>query len=392
MGHIYLSVYQVNRENNFFTKKQLEHLNPPKEFDGFLLWAIWDDMPSGDSFKPPLHSGCVLSVNEMQCIAKQYGLETQLHFRNTHLWNRYIIERQNKNQVHPVISAFITNKKGIQYVEWDSFIDYLIDAPLSFELKNADKSAVIERIASLHKKYVDEVLKYKREDGGFLIYNHSIGYFVNAEFLGNSYNSKYYHSHIRRREAKRKDSTVGGGDGDIEIVTFLYSSYHYGGKIVKWYRHRIVKQTERFIYVEKLAFVGRAYMKKGWQNFIVHTCRLEKKELFENGFIYSKCIHDFFLTEEKLKETINSEGMKSFFKKNTFDGFDGFESVIAFDTEDACWAMNILKIKKGTALSESIIKKAFVAMAFKHHPDRGGEAEQFIKCEAAREFLLDQLN
>jgi hypothetical protein len=36
-----------------------------------------------------------------------------------------------------------------------------------------------------------------------------------------------------------------------------------------------------------------------------------------------------------------------------------------------------------TELNETIVKKVFVKMSFKHHPDMGGDAKEFIKCIAA---------
>jgi hypothetical protein len=43
-----------------------------------------------------------------------------------------------------------------------------------------------------------------------------------------------------------------------------------------------------------------------------------------------------------------------------------------------------------TELNETIVKKVFVKMSFKHHPDMGGDAQEFIKC-IAEDFLLDFL-
>ena len=57
---------------------------------------------------------------------------------------------------------------------------------------------------------------------------------------------------------------------------------------------------------------------------------------------------------------------------------------------ELAWALSFFEILE-TELNETIVKKVFVKMSFKHHPDMGGDAQEFIKCIAARDFLLDFL-
>jgi curved DNA-binding protein len=41
--------------------------------------------------------------------------------------------------------------------------------------------------------------------------------------------------------------------------------------------------------------------------------------------------------------------------------------------------------------SQDDIKKAYRSLANTHHPDKGGDSKEFIKCRAARDLLLNEI-
>jgi hypothetical protein len=63
----------------------MEYINPPKEVKEYILWGIWDDIPSRDMARPPIQSGCVFSREEIVGIAKKYGLNDKVNFNNDYV-------------------------------------------------------------------------------------------------------------------------------------------------------------------------------------------------------------------------------------------------------------------------------------------------------------------
>ena len=74
---------------------------------------------------------------------------------------------------------------------------------------------------------------------------------------------------------------------------------------------------------------------------------------------------------------------RAFFKRENFEN----DAIYEVPVNAVQWALNLLDIKKWPATND-IVKKAFRIAAMKHHPDRGGSAELFIKCKTAQEFLI----
>jgi hypothetical protein len=86
----------------------------------------------------------------------------------------------------------------------------------------------------------------------------------------------------------------------IEIVEFLYTQFLYAGKQVRWNRHRIVKYTEKYLYVENAILRG-GYLDENWKNFVIYTCRINKLELEEKGFLCKSRYLFNFLYKSKIE-------------------------------------------------------------------------------------------
>lgn len=378
-------MYTIDKENNFLNHDQIEYINPPKEVKEYILWGIWDDIPSRDMARPPIQSGCVFSREEIFDIAKKYGLDDKINFNNDYVWNKRLVEGGLLNHKNKTIHAYATKKGQISYYEWRSFLDYILNREPCLKLENISKKEIVERIVQSQR----ENLNY--DDLDFESHCDSM-----LRLFGNSFNNSYIGGYIRKNEAKRKSIVTDNSKGPkIEIVEFLYTQFLYAGKQVRWNRHRIVKYTEKYLYVEKMPYSGGGYLDENWKNFVIYTCRINKLELDEKGFFYVKAdIYLTFYTSQKLKEIIAKSNVKNYFKKikdRMFNGFDEADPIMVIPDAELAWALSFFEILE-TELNETIVKKAFVKMSFKHHPDMGGDAKEFIKCIAARDFLLDYLS
>ncbi|KJV08059.1 J domain-containing protein [Methylocucumis oryzae] len=309
-----------------------------------------------DVYRPPILSGLVYGQPSVVNIAKQYCMDGLIIFNNNHHANQLLLEFSKYNS--GIISYA---KKGIDKYDlaiWTNRLHYLCNIEPIFERRNLTEN-------ELHTLLI--------EKQGFSEQNYLSGYVIN---------------YIRKKEAIKRFKTK-PQKSDIFIIEFIYkvrNKNHYEKQT--WYRHRIIKKTKSNIFVELFPYCGCSYLKQGWQSQISYAFMVKRDDFEKNGYAaYSNGYMLYSKSEfEKIKHTIKDDDAK-FNAKLDDDIYD----VVEIPINNIQWAMDILGITKWPETIEAI-KKAFVKASLKHHPDRGGIADMFIKSKAARDVLLDALS
>lgn len=194
-------------------------------------------------------------------------------------------------------------------------------------------------------------------------------------------NGDFIRHHIRKREALRKIGTMQKTGSSALKVEFVHADHNESNRSTKqknWQRHRIIKITDKHIFVDHYPFFGKSYLRQGWHAMIVFARILDRSIFERDGQYYHRPSLTTFYSEGIVK--------KRGWKCKVNDAEENI--VIELPAGDLDWAMRQIGITEWPT-TISAIKKAFAAQAMKHHPDKGGNASEFIKCKAAREFLLD---
>lgn len=320
--------------------------------DPSYVWGIWDIYPSFDVYRPPILSGLTESKAEILSIAEQYGLDEKIKFNNTHHFNELL------NTIINYEGALISRQKKVNnYVigVWNNTFEYLCgNEPINLNEQASESTSL------------DIILKYS-----------------NGNPCAHMYKGDYIKNFIKKREAIKKLNTPLTMCTDAILINFVYANHleGYCAKTTQWQRHRIIKETNSHIFIDKYPFCGTSYLRQGWQARIVYSIMLEKKAFMSKGEFYHKSLRMHFYAKGVAKEKA-----KSYFKKENFEN----DAIYEVPINSVQWALNLLDIHKWPA-TLSTIKHAFRIVAMKHHPDRGGNAEVFVKCKTAQEFLIDKL-
>lgn len=333
---------------------------PIKRKRVFYLWALWDIYPSFDVYRPPVLSGIMDNKDDVVKIAKQNGLDTKINFDqncdvNTTL--KRITESNFK------LISFQKRQTGFYFFcVWGNQFQYLCGIEPIFQKDNITEAEL-------------KTLKTSWGDGDW----------AGMWFGG------YIKNYIRKREAQRKLTTPKNGCNDAIFIDFLYSpknTWHIPRKRWIWQRHRIVKKTKQFIYIEQWPYYGGGYLKTGWQAFIVYTIMIDRKTLEETHEFHHTSRRKVFYEKCAVPELKSYRFNKSDYEPYLSDSDYDNDFVIEIPLNSVQWALNLLKIDKWPTTKE-VIKKAFNLISIKEHPDKGGDGTIFISCKRARDFLTD---
>lgn len=323
----------------------------------YYLWALWDIYPSSDVYRPPVLSGVTDNPADVINIAKQNGLDSKINFDPEYACNVRLKEMADYDFK---LISYQKRQTGLYFFcVWSNHLQYLCGIEPIFQQDNITEAEL-------------KALKTTWGDG---------------DWAGTGCGG-YIKEYIRKREAKRKLSTPKKSCNDAIFIDFLYSpqnTWYVPRKRWVWQRHRIVKKTKDFIFIEEFPYHGGSYLKTGWQAFIVYTIMINRKELEET--------HQF--THHSRRKIFYEKSAVPELKTYRFDtaGYDPSgnddDFVIEIPLNDVQWASDILKVK--LPATREAIKRAFNPLSMKTHPDRGGDIKLFIKYREAHNILMNSL-
>lgn len=328
--------------------------------EDIYLWAIWDGPPT---LRCPILWGTENSREAITKVATQYGLDTKINYES----GSDISYHVKQNGFSGVLEFLATRKDHlISYVKKRD--KYIIGAWVN-ELHFLCDDPPILLVYGIDKQKKDELV-IKLSDGN-----------PYAASEKGSYLKRY----ITKREALRKIGLPSKKSTVAAQVEFIYADHRenfYRSKPL-WRKHRIVKTTKDSIFIERFPFHGGySYLVQGWQSRVIHTIILKRHELEVDGVFYHISYRTTFYTRDAAKKEAPS----------FFNGGNSDESIIyELPTNSLQWALSILELDN-IPIGASEVKKAFRVAAMKHHPDRGGNAEMFVKCKAACEFLIETIS
>ncbi|AEJ01231.1 heat shock protein DnaJ domain protein [Nitrosomonas sp. Is79A3] len=300
---------------------------------------------------PPLLSGTARTLGEAIHFATQFGF-TNVDTNSRNQANTALREFISCNT--PIVSKLKRQSGDYALAAWHNRIHYLMGAEPAFYSDHIDPSSITEII---------------------------LEYGNNNPFAAES-NGEFIRSYIRKREAMRKIGAIPCNTDDfvskIEFVHADHNEQDYSTNKKNWQRHRIIKVTDKYVFIDSYPFFGKAYLRQGWQARIIYM-RILDREIFErDGEYYHRPSHATFYSEQTVK--------KRRWKCRLNDLEENI--VIELPSNDIDWAMKVLGIDAWPT-TISVIKKAFVKKSFITHPDKGGSNKDFIQCRSARDFLLD---
>lgn len=318
-----------------------------------FIWAITDK-------HPPVKSGAVPTKTDLLEIARQHSIKG--------FADKYYLD-QFDAVVHwnfPLISHMKRPDGRHSAAVWGNHLQYLC---------NLEPLLIWEGIDD------DELL--------FVKLTYGEGYWAGSG------NGGYIRNYIRRREAKRKLShQKKSGYGGPIFVEFLYSpesTWFIPRNRWVWRRHRIVRKTEKTIFIEESPYQGKAYLKTGWQAFIVCTVMIDRTELESNQYFHHRSRHKTFYTKIGAPELKNKK-----FIGTGNSGSDWFDDVDYVETDDVVeipendhqWAMATLGVTQWP-ITRDEIRRVYKAKAQRFHPDKtGGDHKAMSAINVAASILL----
>lgn len=323
---------------------------PPPAF----LWAIWDTPPSlrfecGLAPHPPLLSGGGATAREIIGIAAQYGFPEPKVSPDSRMFEAFAMRSV------PLVSHQKRPNGTYALAAWPSPLSFLLgEAPACF----ADHLSAQDLPALIRQHGNDNALAAEGA-GGFI------------------------RSYLRQCEARRKFAAPPLPHGPACAIRFVYADHNekfYGRKKRDWHRHRIVKTTARHIFIDEYPFFERSYLRHGWQAHVIFTLMLDRAAFEQAGEFFHYGQRTTFYSSQTAKRR----------RWTCYVGEESAQSVIELPPNEIEWATRLLELP-GWPADVTAIKKAFARKALDSHPDRGGNAPLFIRCKAARDFLIDQL-
>lgn len=311
-----------------------------------FVWAITDK-------SPPVKSGITLTENELQEIAKTHNIQGFAHQEHLNQFAEVV------RYEFPLISHIKKPKDRYSVAVWGCHLQYLCDIPPI--LLEEDINA-------------EDLLSVKLKFG-------------EGEWSG-MYNGGYIRHYVRKREAKRKLSIPAACNGKPVFVEFLYSpesTWLIPRKRWVWQRHRIVKKTDKTIFIEEHPYFGGSFLKTGWQAFIVYTVRIDRATIESEHVFYHHSRRKTYYTKAGAPELKNKR-----FIGNNQDYQTEFEAddVIEVPANEYQWAMLTLGITRWPMPVDEI-RRAYKVMAQKIHPDKtGGDHEPMSALNVALSILI----
>ena len=340
------------------------------------FWSVWDNQALELS-SPPIFFGFVKTFKDVENHAKEYFLEATAGEGASSSWEdeNLVVDYEDNDEMYktwsstqsndytrsyfehtmnPRLSPFFSKFKNGKYyfiVVWSS--------PLSF-LKNEDP-------IYLNKKATTEIYEQCLQD-------FEIGTAINNQATGS--HAKYFARKLAaiNNEKYRKKSN------DIDLLEFLYTSdlpYDWEKK-KNWFRHRIIKKTEKSIFVERLPFTGGRKLPHDWRKNVIFSARLNREKLEDEGVIYSKTFQSWFCTRKRMDEQMERD------KKSSKSWDD--EIVIEYPEDRISWALQVYGLT--TTVSKPELRKLFNIAVKVHHPDVGGKHKDFIRVKEAYDILI----
>lgn len=333
----------------------------PKKNHNYYLWAIWDIFPSDDIYRPPILSGVGGRADVIE-IAQQNGFNLDISFNSREPCNAKL--KKIAGYDFRIISFQKRQSGRYFFCVWSNHFRYLCGSEPIFQQDNV----------------TDDELKTLKITWG------------DGEWAGTLF-GRFIKNHVRRREAQRKLSRPPKGSIDAVFVDFLYSpqnTWYIPRKRWIWQRHRIVKKTKGFIFVEEFPYQGGSYLKTGWQAFIAYTIMINRKELEETHQFEHKFRRKIFYEKCAAPELKNYRFNTSSHDSTGDD--DDYEDDFVFEMplNKVQWALNLLNINEWPTTRDAV-KKAFNPLSMKTHPDRGGDNELFVKYRKAHDILMSSI-
>jgi len=321
------------------------------------LWAIYGG-------RDLMLSGLANTQREVELVAEQYGL--QIDFRPKAEDNEdFVYTAKSKSSRYPLISSIKRQSGKYTLAAWHSWVEYVAGIePFAFEDHDSEESLKAKAIA------------YSGEKNPYVIKDHD-----GIEHINN--NSYAITNYIRRKEAQRKFATPSSSTttGNVEFVYANYNLHRYAGNKSDWKRHRIIKKTDKHIFIDRYPFCGKGYLRSGWRAMVVFSSMLDRAELEKERSVEHKASGLHFYSDKNARRTC---------KQHFIEGGAFNNPVIELPVDEVGWAQKFLGIINWPATFEEI-KKAYGRAAMKHHPDRGGTHQGFIECGEARDFLMDMI-
>lgn len=316
------------------------------------LWAV-----SGKW--PPTASGLANSKKAVEQIAKQHGFNFKINFLRSHWANESFYDYAIESYGDPKIHAYIERQTGLYFVcIWENKIQFLLDIPPIIELDNIPRH--------------EAMAMYK--------------YWLDSRNQAKSWNANYIHTYIRRREAKRKHSKPTDDGQAFHLVEFVYSperEWRLPRKRWNWQRHRIVKKTKKYLFVEEQPYFGSSYLKDGWQAFIVYTIMIDRAAFESDHEFHHRSRHKTFFAKQAASDSMGE-----------FDDFYDslFSDLDNIDDKETQKNLKTLGITKKWPVSKTEIIQAYKKAAQINHSDReGGSHAIMSEINKAKSALLKLL-
>ena len=310
------------------------------------LWAVWDIYPGHDVRRPPLFSG--IEPDASGLLRRHAQFDIRVGDGDNHPFNERLQELSR--QQGALVSSVRRSSGHYFLVAWESALHYLMGLPPFIE---------------------EDELKYSDLEARL------------GEIQASQDVSGYARAYLRRKDAQAAYCTGAGLSSQAIIPEFVYADHNekYIHTAPNWKRHRVVRKTEKTIFIDRFAYCTNEHMRRGWQASVIYTAMIDRAIFEETGRYYHQTLKTHFVHEP----IVRARAKALFSPGGRFS-----EAVLDLPESDIQWAIGVLGIDSWPATAGAI-KKAFAKAAMLHHPDRGGHAKAFIECRAARGLLLSRL-
>lgn len=195
----------------------------------------------------------------------------------------------------------------------------------------------------------------------------------------------YAQAYLRKLATiKRKNSASDKKSKSLNDPGFLYTSDYpfYFKEKKKWYRHRIIKKTQKSIYVERRPYQKNRPLTGEWFDYAIFSARLDRKTLEQDGVVRSRSMHKWFSTLEHRKHcSRNNDNQRKYYNSE--------KSSYEVNNSEVKKAVSFLGLQTPYTLQD--LKNAFRSKVFSHHPDQGGDHHMFVKLKNSFDIALRNL-
>ncbi|CAH2031669.1 J domain-containing protein [Trichlorobacter ammonificans] len=350
------------------------------------FWGVWENLTL-ENAKPPLMFGFVaskaLAEDKLNRFAYARFIDCgfvvgETYHSNTFDCNKYAkeyikfewlwtfsseIEKSScclRNLNKPIWSRCKAGKSKWYWGAWKSIYNYINgDAPFFYGYESNSHDAIVAAITATGN------LKHR------------------------GVSPAYAQTYLRKLAAIKRQNLPVSNNNEIHELGFLYTSdfpFHFDVN-KKWTKHRIVKQTSRYIYVERRPYQKNREFFNDWYDYNIFILRLNRKDIEREGVAYSKTIHGWF-------STLAHRRKYSFYQsRSDQEQFTTGDYTYEAETKSNAAATKAIKfLGLRTPYSMQELKKAFRAKALSLHPDQGGTAPMFVQLKNAYDIALRYLS